>query len=33
MIQALIPIVGNLAGSWIQGKADEKKANSEAKVA
>ena len=33
MIQALIPIVGNLAGSWLQGKADEKKANSEAKVA
>lgn len=33
MIQALIPIVGNLAGSWLQGKADEKKATSEAKVA
>ena len=33
MIQGLIPIVGNLAGSWLQGKADEKKANSEAKVA
>ncbi len=33
MIQGLIPIVGNLAGSWLQGKADEKKATSEAKVA
>ena len=33
MIQALIPIVSNLAGSWLQGKADEKKATSEAKVA
>jgi len=33
MIQALIPIVGDLAGSWLKGKADEKKATSEAKVA
>ena len=33
MIQALIPILGDLAGSWLKGKADEKKATSEAKVA
>ena len=33
MIQALIPIVGNLAGSWLLGTADVKKATSDAKVA
>jgi hypothetical protein len=33
MIQALLPIVGNLASSWLKGKADEKAAASAAKVA
>lgn len=33
MIQALIPIVGDLAGSWLKGKAEEKKAQASAKIA
>lgn len=33
MIQALIPVIGNLASSWLQGKAEEKAAVSAAKVA
>jgi hypothetical protein len=33
MIQALIPIVGELASGWLKGKADEKAATSAAKVA
>lgn len=33
MIQALIPIVGELASRWLKGKADEKAATSAAKVA
>jgi len=33
MIQAIIPIVGNLASSWLQGKVEEKTANTKAKVA
>jgi len=33
MINLLIPAVADLAGSWLKGKADEKKATSEAKVA
>ena len=33
MIQAILPIIGDLAGSWLKGKADEKAAVSRAKVA
>ena len=33
MIQAILPVLGNLAGSWLKGKADEKAAASRAKVA
>lgn len=33
MIQALIPIVGDLASGWLKGKAEEKAAVSAAKVA
>jgi hypothetical protein len=33
MIQALLPIVGDLAGSWLKGKAEEKKAQAGAKIA
>ncbi len=33
MIQAILPIIGDLAGSWLKGKADEKAAASRAKVA
>ena len=33
MIQALIPIVGDLASGWLKGKADEKAAQSRVKVA
>jgi len=33
MIQALIPIVGELAGGWLKGKAAEKAAKSQVKVA
>ena len=33
MIQALIPIVGELAGSWLKGKTAEKAAKSQVKVA
>lgn len=33
MIQALIPVVGELASGWLKGKADEKAAISKVKVA
>jgi len=33
MIQAILPVIGNLAGSWLKGKADEKAAQSRVKVA
>jgi len=33
MIQALLPIVGDLAGSWLKGRAEEKAAVTKAKVA
>ena len=33
MIQALLPIVGELAGGWLKGKAAEKAAKSQVKVA
>lgn len=33
MIQALIPAIAELAGSWIKGKAEQKAAESKAKVA
>ena len=33
MIQALLPMIGDIAGGWIKGKAQEKAAASEAKVA
>ena len=33
MIQALIPAIADLAGSWLKGKAEQKAAESKAKVA
>lgn len=33
MIQALIPAISNLAGSWLESRAEEKRATSRAKVA
>lgn len=33
MIQAILPVIGDLAGSWLRGKAEEKAAVSRAKVA
>ena len=33
MIQALLPVVGELAGSWLKGKTAEKAAKSQVKVA
>ena len=33
MIQALLPIIGDLAGGWLKGKAAEKAAKSQVKVA
>lgn len=33
MIQALIPILGDLAGSWLKGKAEEKAAVAKTKIA
>ena len=33
MLQALLPMIGDIAGGWIKGKAQEKQAASEAKVA
>jgi hypothetical protein len=33
MIQALLPMIGDIAGGWIKGKAEEKAAASRAKVA
>ena len=33
MIQAILPIVGDLAGSWLKGKAEEKAAVAKTKIA
>lgn len=33
MLQAILPLVGDIAGNWIKGKAEEKAAASRAKVA
>jgi|TARA_S200002703_G_scaffold11032_2_gene10155 hypothetical protein len=33
MIQAILPLVGDLAGSWIKGKTEEKRAKTQVKLA